>query len=266
MDTIEILDSCQDDPSWLDLDYVTIFGEEVNLPDKVFINSTEVQNQALHRVPSTASACTCFGASHCINEANVIEKSNINTTGEALWNLALLLGAKSPGGWTLIWALELIRKEWFIESYTKVFWLHQIKQALANNQLIFTWSSNINRKKTQYESDSHIAIVEKNQAGHCFMINGYDDEKQIIICRNSFGPQYNDNGHFYLRYEDVDCLFSTYAITDFPNIDKVKAYKKALDESMLKEAQEQGIWNGLNWSSPATREEVVLMIMRGRKL
>lgn len=36
--------------------------------------------------------------------------------------------------------------------------------------------------------------------GHCVLFGGFDDEKQLVKCRNSWGLQWGDNGNFYLPY------------------------------------------------------------------
>ena len=36
--------------------------------------------------------------------------------------------------------------------------------------------------------------------GHAVMAVGYDDSKQWIIVRNSWGPDWGDKGYFYLPY------------------------------------------------------------------
>jgi C1A family cysteine protease len=41
---------------------------------------------------------------------------------------------------------------------------------------------------------------EQVLGGHCVAAVGYDDEKQWIICRNSWGPGWGDLGYFYMPY------------------------------------------------------------------
>lgn len=36
--------------------------------------------------------------------------------------------------------------------------------------------------------------------GHCVAAVGYDDAKQVVICRNSWGPSWGDKGYFYMPY------------------------------------------------------------------
>ncbi|MBV9963025.1 MAG: C1 family peptidase [Parafilimonas sp.] len=42
---------------------------------------------------------------------------------------------------------------------------------------------------------------EKVLGGHAVMCIGYDDEKQVFICRNSWGNTWGDKGNFYMPYD-----------------------------------------------------------------
>ena len=53
---------------------------------------------------------------------------------------------------------------------------------------------------------------EKVLGGHAVMGIGYDDEKQVIICRNSWGKEWGDEGNFYLPY---DYITNTDLASDF---------------------------------------------------
>lgn len=45
------------------------------------------------------------------------------------------------------------------------------------------------------------AANDQVEGGHCISIFGYDDTKKLFKCRNSWGTQWGDNGHFYLPYD-----------------------------------------------------------------
>jgi C1A family cysteine protease len=42
---------------------------------------------------------------------------------------------------------------------------------------------------------------EKLLGGHAVLAVGYDDEKKVLIVRNSWGAKWADNGYFYMPYE-----------------------------------------------------------------
>lgn len=51
--------------------------------------------------------------------------------------------------------------------------------------------------------------TENKLGGHAILIVGYDDEKQWVICRNSWGEGWGDRGYFYLPYtfvNDYQCM------------------------------------------------------------
>lgn len=37
--------------------------------------------------------------------------------------------------------------------------------------------------------------------GHAVLAVGYDESKQRFICRNSWGPEWGDNGYFTMPYD-----------------------------------------------------------------
>ncbi len=47
------------------------------------------------------------------------------------------------------------------------------------------------------------AIHEQCLGGHCVVICGYDDVKQLYTVRNSWSASWGDSGHFYLPYQYV---------------------------------------------------------------
>lgn len=53
---------------------------------------------------------------------------------------------------------------------------------------------------------------EKQDGGHAVMVVGYDDARQVLIVKNSWGPKWGDQGFFYMPYafvtsENVDEIF-----------------------------------------------------------
>ena len=60
---------------------------------------------------------------------------------------------------------------------------------------------------------------EKLLGGHAVMAVGYDDDKQVIIVRNSWTTSWGDNGYFYMPY---DYIKSNYYCNDFWVVQRVK--------------------------------------------
>ena len=42
---------------------------------------------------------------------------------------------------------------------------------------------------------------ESNLGGHCITMVGYDDNRKLIECRNSWGPGWGDHGYFWIPYD-----------------------------------------------------------------
>lgn len=45
--------------------------------------------------------------------------------------------------------------------------------------------------------------TERMRGGHAVMAVGYDDDKQVVIVRNSWGKSWGDKGYFYMPYEFI---------------------------------------------------------------
>ena len=103
----------------------------------------------------------------------------------------------------------------------------QIKQALNSGYpIIFGMSvfdSFISDEVTQTGMIPMPKDDEKLLGGHAVLLVGYDDEESIWICRNSFGEEWGDKGHFYLPYEFL--LKDKKFATDFWMIKKKNAEK-----------------------------------------
>jgi C1A family cysteine protease len=56
--------------------------------------------------------------------------------------------------------------------------------------------------------------------GHAILAVGYDDHKSVVICRNSWGPDAQDHGYFYLPYS---YLTSATLASDFWTIRRMTA-------------------------------------------
>lgn len=66
------------------------------------------------------------------------------------------------------------------------------------------------------------AKTEKVLGGHAVMAVGYDDEKQVVIVRNSWGTGWGDKGYFYMPYAYIQNRNLT---DDFWTLRKVELIK-----------------------------------------
>ncbi len=55
--------------------------------------------------------------------------------------------------------------------------------------------------------------------GHAVCVIGFDDSKDAWLCKNSMGPDWGDNGFFWLKYGQIgDCISKAYGIEGFTKI------------------------------------------------
>lgn len=66
------VNACVDIPRESDYKFNEIFGSS-DLPTYILYNRTSIYNQGAVHTPSTSYACTCYGATHCVNEGNALE-------------------------------------------------------------------------------------------------------------------------------------------------------------------------------------------------
>lgn len=56
---------------------------------------------------------------------------------------------------------------------------------------------------------------DKMLGGHAIIVEGYDDDRQVFIMKNSWGIAYCEAGYFYMSYDFVRFMFTYEAIKNF---------------------------------------------------
>lgn len=82
--------------------------------------------------------------------------------------------------------------------------LNQIKAALVLSPIVFGFT--VYQSFENIGSDGIMTIPKRNEqveGGHAVVAVGYDDDKQIIIVRNSWGDIWGDKGYFYMPYKFI---------------------------------------------------------------
>ena len=60
-----------------------------------------------------------------------------------------------------------------------------------------------------YETGVYSHVTGGQEGGHCIQIIGYDDNQSCWVCKNSWGPDWGDNGYFKIAYGEPDCGIDT---------------------------------------------------------
>ncbi len=251
------VNSCIDVPDDRDYLFEEVFGSEQKELDYVNWNNTKIYNQTEKNTPSTLYACTCYSATHCVNEGNFLEigvEDNIDPV--RIWKIALERGAKIDSGWSLQGSQKIMRDLGYTSGHTRCNNLSDVKSALARRQLIQTGSKSIDWKKTR--ENANIAVRGESY-GHAFIVQWHDNKKKHLICRNSEWEEKYDNGLFYVKYDDFDILYSCYAYVDS---DSKEIIEKEQEKRRLAEAVKKWIWNWQRPNDLLTRFEASAIAIR----
>lgn len=220
------VNACRDAPDDNDILFWAVADTERIVPERVFYKTATIYNQWAQ--PTTKMGCWSYGMVHCTNTVNDIDirGKQYEPIEYRLWFVDTYETANyNPivKGSSLQDQLNYARKQQLIEWYVKLDKLNkeEYQTNLAEKRVLYTWSSNINWKKTRDSKDKY-AVVEK-WAGHIFAITGYG--KKWLVCLNSYWPNYMDWGYFYIRWEDIGCLFSVYALVDHKDYRTMEQWK-----------------------------------------
>lgn len=258
MEDIEILEGCIQWPiDERNYKYWDIYWniDAWTLPSNYFINDNEFQNQA----DWYPYWCVFFSQSMAENEMNFIEWSKERSTWWQLCDYALSKWLFNPesGAMIISWPKVWVAL-WFLSWYAEISTLDEIKHSIANNRPVQCGSNKLNFSK--------IILEEKAWYWHSVHIVWYDDDKQLLKIKESYWKGRWDWWYQYLRYSDIWLLYPT----KFSLIDKqdknILLYKKRIMEwiniEKARDAYNLGIWNWLDATKPASREETATMILR----
>ena len=249
-----IINACIDIPDERDYIYPET-AWNIELPEEFIIDDiNDYQNQWLEII--TKMMCVFYSTTHGCNILNNLENVwEWDLSWKELWLKALELWRLDLKYWAAIqnWPKtardELNIKGWFLVNQ------NSIKQAIFDWHPVVVGSNSLDWSKTTLES--------KSTTWHAILIIGWN--KTWFIIKESYWKLKRDNGKQYLPYNLFNNLFiSKYALIDTENI--LITYRKNIMEwiniEKAKEAFTLGIWNGLNPTKPASREETATMILR----
>lgn len=249
---MEEINACIDNYDERDYPYEDIAWAEIILPKKYICETGYWQNQKADWYIYWCVYYSWAEASNFVTKKRLLWKDFIkNSKTRKEW-----VGDKISN-WT-----KLLLELWIISWYWQVGTLLSVKQSIFNNRPILTWSNTIDWKATKLNKN---IAVRWTWYWHAFHIIWYDDDKKLLICKNSYWPDYMDKWNFYIKYEDFDLLYNTrHSLIE--NKELLNNYKAKIMENITleraKKAFEEGIWNWLEGAKSASREETSRMIYR----
>lgn len=94
-----------------------------------------------------------------------------------------------------------------ISEYRRVIGLRDLRAALADDfPVVFGFSVYESFESDAVAKTGIVPFPEKNErmlGGHAVLAVGYDDAKEHVIVRNSWGPDWGDKGYCYLPYRYI---------------------------------------------------------------
>jgi C1A family cysteine protease len=92
-----------------------------------------------------------------------------------------------------------------IASYSRVNNLSMVKTALAEGYpVVFGFLVYSSFKSEEATQTGWIPLPQEGEellGGHAVLAVGYDELREVVICRNSWGSKWGDHGYFYLPYD-----------------------------------------------------------------
>lgn len=250
----EIENAALDIPDERDYQYGVLMWSSELKNVKIKFPNIEIFNQGLKAI--TKMICTRAGLGHIINAQRMLNwEAPIDI--EAFWLRYLEVNPTAEkDGATIQSALKQAKDEGLIENYFVVKTETEINDSFSKWFFIYTGSNNWDwafvRDNKVYRLRSDWRVL-----WHAFAL---PDKEKLL---NSY---WEGNGYVNFPKELYSTTYTKYAIIPKNGYNLDLIYKKTIMEKIklesAKKAFELGIWNGLEWEKPVTREEAAAMIFR----
>lgn len=243
-------------PSWgtVSEEYPDERGEAME-KGNVFHNNTPILNQW------NVWACAVFGITKAENEADfydekkVLDAMKIRDEWVAEW--VIPNGWKS--WWSMNWALNLMKKKWYISWWYFCNGVDSIRDALERKHICYTWTRKCDWSAVK--KSWKFTLANNTKTWHLFAIVWIDFDKECLIAANSRGEQWGKmHWLFEIPFDNMEDLYTIVAIIDNPKSQAdVNILNDMGDAALMKE-----IWvrNGTNPDWELRKLHAVYMIMR----
>lgn len=204
-----------------------------NMPKKFIFEPRKFVNQ---NVDWYKMSCTAQATCEASNTIRKIKADKTNNSWFTHWDYMVEQGLWWRQRWAyLIDAIKSAKDRWILDMYYRVRSIEQMKDVIYSySTLIVTWSSKINR--TRLKQTNYIVDKVDSWYWHAFYVLWFDDEKELIVCANSYWDKYWDKGKFYIPYNlFFDLVFnSCYSIVVNPEWTKLSREELFEKFSILK--------------------------------
>ena len=197
-------------PDTRDLEYKDIWGKITWLPAYVYLKDSEIQDQSLQE--ETKYWCVFYSTSTAINTMNYLVQGDKYISWLDLTKVAIGEGKLYKFWAYLIDWPKLAKKYSYIDWYSKAVTVNEMKEAIANWNIIITWSKKINWSKAR---QAPYLAEEGSDYAHCVAIVGYDDRQfdwWAFVIEQSYWKDRFEKWYMYIKYSDIHLLFSRYVL------------------------------------------------------
>lgn len=109
--------------------------------------------------------------------------------------------------------------------------LNAIKKALQKGPLVT--SMTVYSDFLTYSSGVYKSTSNRREGGHAISIVGYDDSKNALIIRNSWGVDWGENGFAYIDYKDKSGIGNQTWLFEVPAMNSVISMESPLDRDFI---------------------------------
>lgn len=203
-------------------------GETPPLPDYVNLNIVPSHNQG------TTFRCTSYGLTHVVEILNTLEhKMQVALDPDEQWRHQL----HPPDG--VQFQPPAVENYGDSLQHALRLFMHFGLENKENPEIsvdVFKAEGYAAIQKTLADYRRWLALgfpVYSGWLGHCFAIVGYDNKREQLICKNSYGAKWGgkEDGTFEIDFFDIPRLFTGYIIYDKKDLTMI--FKDVSDSSPM---------------------------------
>lgn len=218
---------------------------KIDLPEKVLLTDGKILNQG------PTLLCVAFWTTGGVNEASHLlgfkADKNPNTL---VWYIEKNLDSKiRERGTYIINGPKGARKLGWIEGYTQVNNLYEIKRALAFGMPIETWTNKLSWTATR--KNNYIATLWKGGWHHINIVGYSDNEvlvwtdgreyKGFLIVENTWGEKWGKNGYYFIPYKYFEKVLFNTKVSLIVNKSENRKHISKILENLTKEIEKKKI-------------------------